>query len=83
MCMYSERTQVLLTPGQRQALERLAEDAQLSVGAVVRAAIDAYLVPVRRDRGAALDLLFSLEAPAPDWDVMKKEIEAGVLGEAS
>lgn len=83
MCMYSERTQVLLTPGQRQALERLAEEQQSSLGAVIRAAIDAYLVPTRRDGKAALELLFSLDSPAPDWDTMKEEIEIGALGEVS
>ena len=80
--MYSERTQVLLTPGQRQALERVAEEQQMSVGAVVRAAIEAYLIPVRRDPRAALELLVSLDAPAPDWEAMKKEIESAALGEA-
>ncbi len=83
MRVYSERTQVLLTPGQRQALARLAEEQQVSVGAVIRAAIDAYLIPTRRDRRVALDQLFSVGAPAPDWDTMKREIETGVLGEAS
>lgn len=83
MCVFSERTQVLLTPGQRQALERFAEDQRISVGAAIRAAIDAYLVPARRDRRLALELLFSLDAPAPDWDTMKKEIETGALGEVS
>lgn len=81
--MFSQRTQVLLTPGQRQALERLAEAQQTSVGAVIRAAIDAYLLPSRRDPQAALERLFALDAPAPDWETMKKEIEAGALGEVS
>ena len=83
MCMFSERTQILLSPGQRQALERLAEERQSSMGAVIRAAIDAYLAPTRRDRRAALDQLFSVGAPAPDWDTMKKEIQAGALGDGS
>jgi len=81
--MLSERTQVLLTPGQRQALERMAEAEQTSVGAVIRAAIDAYLVPERRDRRAALEQLFAVGAPSPDWAVMKKEIESGAIGSAS
>jgi len=53
------------------------------MGAVIRAAIDAYLAPTRRDRRAALDQLFSVGAPAPDWDTMKKEIQAGALGDGS
>ena len=77
MCMLSERTQVLLTPAQRKRLERLSEDRQLSMGALIREAIDAYTVPAVRSRSEAAELLYSLEAPVDDWEVMKDEILRG------
>jgi hypothetical protein len=77
MCMLSERTQVLLTPAQRRRLERLAEGRRVSMGALIREAIDAYTVPAGRSRRDAADLLFSLETPSQDWEVMKEEIQRG------
>ncbi len=74
----SERTQVLLTAEQRRRVEQMAARSSVSVGAVIRAAIDAYLpsaTPEQRRR--ALDDLFSLDAPVADWSVMEAEIEAG------
>ncbi|MGH3998776.1 MAG: hypothetical protein ACRDTJ_15125 [Pseudonocardiaceae bacterium] len=74
----SERTQVLLTAEQRRRVEQVAARSSVSVGAVIRAAIDAYLPsapPEQRRR--ALDDLFSLDAPVADWAVMEAEIEAG------
>lgn len=75
--MLSERTQVLLTPEQRERLERLASRRGVSVGAVIREAIDAYTAPRRRSRSEALETLFALEAPVDDWEVMKEEIARG------
>lgn len=80
MCMLSERTQVLLTPAQRRRLERLAEERHLSMGALIREAIDAYTVPASRSKSEAADLLYSLEAPVGDWDEMKAEIVRGATG---
>ena len=77
MCMLSERTQVLLSPAQRRRLERLAEERQISMGALIREAIDSYTVPATRSRRAAADLLYSLDAPVGDWEVMKEEIQRG------
>lgn len=78
--MLTERTQVLLTPAQRQRLQRLADQRSIPVGALIREAIDAYLTPESRSRRRALDDLYSLEAPVSDWETMKSEIEAGALG---
>lgn len=74
----SERTQVLLTQEQRRRVEQLAAASSVSVGAVIRAAIDAYLPSVTPEqRRRALDDLFSLDAPVADWSAMEAEIEAG------
>ena len=77
MHMHSERTQVLLTPAQRERLERIATRAGRSMGAVIRDAIDAYTLPRTRPREEALASLLGLEAPVDDWAVIKAEIAHG------
>jgi len=78
--MHSERTQVLLTPSQRQRLERIASREGRSLGAVIRDAVDAYTLQRARPRHEALQSLFAQDAPVADWEVMKEEIERGALG---
>ena len=75
--MLSERTQVLLTPAQRNRLERLAEERRQSVGAIIREAIEVYTVPTMNSRREAADALLALEAPVADWVEMKAEILRG------
>jgi hypothetical protein len=78
--MHTERTQVLLTPSQRQRLARIAAREGRSLGAVIRDAIDAYTLPRTRPRHEAVQSLFAQNAPVADWEVMKAEIERGALG---
>jgi hypothetical protein len=78
--MHSERTQVLLTPSQRQRLARIAAREGRSLGAVIRDAIDAYTLTRTRPRHEAVQSLFAQNAPVADWEVMKAEIERGALG---
>ena len=80
MCMYSERTQVLLSPSQRRRLERIAAEQGISIGAVVREAIDHYTAPRARPAREAMEALFDLGAPVPDWQDMKAEILRGATG---
>jgi hypothetical protein len=70
----SERTQVLLSPAQRAKVERLSQREQVSVGEVIRRAIDAYDQPAPASRQEALEELFAIEAPVAEWSVMKDEI---------
>jgi predicted transcriptional regulator len=79
--MFSERTQVLLTPEQLARLKRIARRERRSVGAVIRDAVDAYAGDTLDRRQEALDRLFALDAPVADWDVMKAEIIEGRYGE--
>jgi len=81
MCMHSERTQVLLTPDQRQRLERIAARESRSLGAVIRDAVDAYTLPRARSPHEVLSSLFAINAPVADWEQMKREIIEGALGE--
>ena len=78
--MHSERTQVLLTPSQRERLERIAAREGRSLGAVIREAIDAYTLPRARAPHDALRSLFAHDAPVADWYGMKAELERGALG---
>ena len=80
MHMHSERTQVLLTPAQRDRLQRIASREGRSLGAVIRDAIDAYTLPRARPRHEALQSLIGLGAPVDDWDRMKDEIARGATG---
>jgi predicted DNA-binding protein len=75
MHMYSERTQVLLSPEQLSRLKRLATREGKSVGAVIREAVDAFVGAEPDQRRQALEALFAMEAPVAGWEVMKAEIE--------
>ena len=81
MCMYSERTQVLLSPEQLARLKRIAARDGRSVGSVIRDAVDSFVEaePDRRQR--ALERLMALNAPVDDWEVMKEQILQSQLGD--
>jgi hypothetical protein len=78
---FSERTQVLLTPQQRARLERIAKQRGVSVGAVIREAVDALTEPRRRSREEAYRALIAMQAPVDDWEVMEEEIIRGRFGD--
>ena len=79
--MFSERTQVLLSPEQLARLKRIAERDGRSVGAVIREAVDSFVEaePDRRQR--ALKRLLAMNAPVDDWEVMKAQILKSQLGD--
>ena len=81
MCMFSERTQVLLSPEQSARLKRIAQRDGRSVGSVIREAVDSFVEaePDRRQR--ALKRLLAMNAPVEDWDVMKAQILKSQLGD--
>jgi len=61
MCMFSERLQILISPDQRRRLEAEAARRGMSVGALIREAVDVHLGPVaRRARTDAMDGIRSL-----------------------
>lgn len=82
MCMYSERTQVLLSPEQVAKLKRIAAREHRSLGAVIRAAVDAYDDPGSDRRAAAVEAITSMNLPVDDWELMKAEILRSQLGES-
>jgi hypothetical protein len=79
--MFSERTQVLLSPQQVDKLKRIAVRDGSSVGAVIRDAIDSYIDPGADARRRAFDDLLSMNAPVDDWEVMKEQILRSQLGD--
>lgn len=78
--MFSERTQVLLSPEQLARIKRIAESEGRSVGSVIREALDSFVEaqPDRRQRAAKR--LLAMNAPVEDWDVMKAQILKSQLG---
>ena len=79
--MYSERTQVLLSPEQVARLKRIAARDRRSVGAVIRDAIDTYVDPGSDSRREAAEALIAMNAPVDDWEVMKEQILRSQLGD--
>lgn len=79
--MFSERTQVLLSPEQVARLKRIAAREGRSVGAVIRDAVDSYVDPGEDSRHKAIHVLLAMNAPVDDWEVMKAQILRSQLGE--
>jgi predicted transcriptional regulator len=79
--MFSERTQVLLSPAQVTKLKRIAARDDRSVGAVIREAIDSFIDPGVDARRRAIQEMITMNAPVDDWEVMKAEILKSQLGD--
>lgn len=77
------RKQLYLDEAADRELKRLARRTGRSEASHVREALDRYLKDVPEPdedaarRLAALELLFSADAPVADWEQMEREIEAG------
>jgi len=79
--MFSERTQVLLSPQQLERLKRIALRDGRSVGAVIRDAVDSYVDPGLDARRRAADRILSMNLPVDDWEIMKEQIMRSQLGD--
>ena len=79
--MFSERTQVLLSPQQVAKLKRIAAREGRSVGAVIRDAVDSYIDPGDDSRRRAAMAILSMNLPVDDWEVMKEQILRSQLGD--
>lgn len=81
--MLSKRVEILLEPGEMQALQRYAKKARKSVGALIRDAVkEKYLTPSSQERLAAVQGLTSPKRAVdfPPWEELKKELERGIGG---
>lgn len=81
MCMFSERTQVLLSPEQVAKLKRIAARDGRSLGAVIRDAVDSYVDPGDDARQRAAQAIIAMNLPVDDWEVMKAQILRSQLGD--
>lgn len=79
--MFSERTQVLLSPEQLARLKRIATRDGRSVGSVIREAVDSFVETAPDSRDRALRSIMSMNAPVDDWEVMKAQIMRSQLGD--
>ena len=79
--MFSERTQVLLSPEQLARLKRIAARDGRSVGSVIREAVDTFVEAAPDSRERALRSIMSMNAPVDDWEVMKEQILRSQLGD--
>ena len=79
--MFSERTQVLLSPEQVSKLKRIAARDGRSVGAVIRDAVDSYVDPGDDARHHAVKAILSMNAPVDDWEIMKEQILRSQIGD--
>jgi hypothetical protein len=79
--MFTERTQVLLSPEQLARLKRLAARDGRSVGSVIRDAVDSFVESPPDSRERAFRSIISMNAPVDDWEVMKEQILRSQLGD--
>jgi Ribbon-helix-helix protein, copG family len=81
MRMFTERTQVLLSPEQLARLKRIAARDGKSVGAIIRDAVDGFIFAEPDVRQRAVQEMLAMNAPVDDWEVMKAQIEQSQLGD--
>jgi uncharacterized protein (DUF1778 family) len=70
------RLEVRLDPDQLDKLKKEAAEKNISVGSLVREAIDLRYTISREDKLRAVQQLADLDAPVTKWEVIKKEIAA-------
>ena len=77
--MLTRRTQLLLDDELHERLRRLADERGMSLGALIREAIDEKLAQGTRDARAeaARRLLAAEPMPVEDWPEMKREMIEG------
>ncbi len=71
----TRRTQLLLDDDLHRRLREIAAQRGISMGALIREAIDEKLSQAQDDRARAIDKLLAAEPmPVDDWPVMKKQM---------
>lgn len=79
----TERLEVRLPTHTLQLLRREAKRRGVSVGQLVREAIDLLQAEDRHAKVQAAEALFHVDAPVADWPEMKREIEEARTGNTS
>ncbi|MGO9321626.1 MAG: CopG family transcriptional regulator [Solirubrobacteraceae bacterium] len=71
----TRRTQLLLDDDLHRRLRETAAQRGISMGALIREAIDEKLSQVQDDRAKAIDELLAAEPmPVEDWPIMKRQM---------
>ena len=71
----TRRTQLLLDDELHRRLHEIAAQRGISMGALIREAIDEKLSQVQDDRAKAIDELLAAEPmPVEDWPIMKRQM---------
>jgi hypothetical protein len=71
----TRRTQLLLDDDLHRRLRETAAQRGISMGALIREAIDEKLSQVQDDRAKAIDELLAAEPmPVEDWPIMKRRM---------
>jgi plasmid stability protein len=71
----TRRTQLLLDDELHRRLRETAAQRGISMGALIREAIDEKLSQVQDDRAKAIDELLAAEPmPVEDWPIMKRQM---------
>jgi plasmid stability protein len=74
----THRTQLLLDDDLHRRLRESAAQRGISMGALIREALDEKLSQAQGDRARAIDKLLAAEPmPVDDWPVMKKQMLEG------
>ena len=71
----TRRTQLLLDDDLHRRLREIAAQRGISMGALIREAIDEKLAQAQDDRAEAIDELLAAESmPVEDWPIMKRQM---------
>ena len=73
----AKRAQVLLDEEQYKKLEQLARQKKVSVGALIREAIEKVYHLGKKDRIQAVRKIAAMNLPVDEWEKMEKEIIEG------
>lgn len=73
--LLTERLEVRLNSRQMRLLQEAAKARGVSMGRLVREAIDRLLAEDLEQRQLAAEELFRVGAPVGDWEEMEREIE--------
>lgn len=75
MCMLSRRLQILLDEGRYRRLRERARRRKVSVGTLIREAIDAVEVDPLARAAAAREILAAPKMPVPTLADLKRELD--------
>lgn len=79
----SDRLEIRVPPETLRILRGEADRRGVSVGHIVREAIELLMREDRQARMQAAEALFRIGAPVADWPEMEREIAAGLIQEGS